>query len=218
MIRPRNIDPGQYPHPNALITGLLMDNAVYWVAAGQSVALATAPAGTTITLAAAAVRPLPLAQSVSITVAGTTTNGDMTIRVRGVNQFNETIQQDFVLPSGTAAGVITPAANLITTKVFRKVTSVQMLANANTAAATISVGTTSGSAQFKIGIPVKIARVSETVRFQHFVALVGANNLLGVSSVVDLSNHAIFVGSIAAAGGTLCIFQLDLNVNTGQRG
>jgi len=218
MIRPRNIDPGQYPHPNALITGLLMDNAVYWVAAGQSVALATAPAGTTITLAAAAVRPLPLAQSVSITFAGGPTNGDITIRVRGFNQFNETITQDFTALSGQAAGVVTPLASLITTKVFRKVTSVQVVSNANTAAATISIGTSANVAQFKIGIPVKIARVAETVRFQHFVALVGANNLLGVPSVVDLSNHAIYIGAINAAGGTLCIFQLDLNVNTGQRG
>jgi hypothetical protein len=218
MIRPRNIDPGQYPHPNALVPGLLLDNAVYWVAAGQSVALASAPAGFTIPLAAAAARPLPLAQSVSITVAGTTTNGDMTIRVRGVNQFGEPITQDFVLPSATAAQVITPTASAITTKVFRKVTSVVMLPNANTAATTISIGTTSGTAQFKIGIPCKIARITETVRFQVFTSILGANNLLGVPSVVDLTNHAIYVGTIAAGSGTLCMFQLDMNVNTGQRG
>ena len=218
MIRPRNLDPGQYPHPNALIQGLILDNAVYWVAAGQSVALATAPANTYLALAAAAARPLPMAQSVSITVAGTTTNGDMTIRVRGLNQFNEPIQQDFVLPSGTAAQVITPTASAITTKVFRKVTSVFMLSNANTAATTVSIGTTSGTAQFKIGIPVKIARVTETVRFQVFTSILGANNLLGVPSVVDLTNHAIYVGTIAAGSGTLCVIQLDLSVNTGQRG
>jgi hypothetical protein len=147
-----------------------------------------------VPLAAAAARPLPMAQSVSITFAGGPTNGDITIRVKGLNQFAEPITQDYTSLSGQAAGVVTPLASLTTTKVFRKVTSVQVVSNANTAAATISVGSSANVAQFKIGIPVKIVGKVDRSSIR------GTLGKGGETLYVHTSGGSV---SIAAAGGAI---------------
>lgn len=202
-----NFMPSQYPHVNASGLSLLAwagANARFFAAlAANNAGFAV---GTNLTLLTNWLLGTP--QSISFTVAGGAITGTATFRITGLDQFGNTVIEDYTVPT-------TGAGTWHTATAWKYISTISVVSQGGSAN-TIAIGQdasviTAGS--FQLGVPWKLLGTAEIVSASQIKDTAAS---VALTFTLDMGKHAI-KSTTAIANPSQVFCTCNVNPNKGFR-